>query len=73
MIATHEIMLKIANRLEVTHPVEALKLRFAASEVQHLERIVNELVAESIELMEPRKRQHRRTPRLVTPPTGEAA
>jgi hypothetical protein len=73
MIATYEILLKIAGRLDKSHPTEALKLRFVASEVQHLERIVNELVTESIELMEPRKRPHRRKPRLVTPPAGEAA
>jgi hypothetical protein len=66
-VNTYEILLKIADKLADTHPTEALKLRFVASEVQHLERIVNELVAESIELMEPRKRLHRRRPRLVTP------
>jgi hypothetical protein len=60
-------MLRIADRLDQSHPTEALKLRFVASEVQHLERIVNELVSESIELMEPKRRQHRRKPRLVTP------
>jgi hypothetical protein len=72
-VNTYEILLKIADRLDASHPTEALKLRFVASEVvQHLERIVNELVAESIELMEPRKRLHRRRPRLVTP-TDSAA
>jgi hypothetical protein len=67
MLHTYEILLKIADQLDASHPTEALKLRFVASEVQHLERIVNELVTESIELMEPRKRLHRRRPRLVTP------
>ncbi|HEY2617560.1 MAG TPA: hypothetical protein VGI78_09505 [Acetobacteraceae bacterium] len=70
---THEILLRIAARLEASHPAEAIKLQFVASEVQHLERIVNELVSESIELMEPRKRQHRRKPHLVTPATETAA
>jgi hypothetical protein len=73
VIATHEIMLRIADKLDESHPTEALKLRFVASEVQHLERIVNELVSESIELMEPRKRLHRRRPRLVATEGGEAA
>jgi hypothetical protein len=72
-VNTYEILLKIADKLADTHPTEALKLRFVASEVQHLERIVNELVAESIALMEPRKRLHRRRPRLVATEGGEAA
>jgi hypothetical protein len=71
-VNTYEILLKMSEKLSDTHPTEALKLRFVASEVQHLERIVNELVSESIALMEPRKRLHRRQPRLVTP-QGDAA
>jgi hypothetical protein len=43
---THEIILRIAARIEETHPQEAIKLRFCASDVAWLERRVNELVDE---------------------------
>jgi hypothetical protein len=45
---TWEILMMVAARVEPSHPTEAMKLRFVASEVQHLERIVNELVAEAV-------------------------
>jgi hypothetical protein len=72
-VNTYEILLKIADRLEISHSAEAMRLRFCASQVQFLEETVNAQIAEAIELMEPRKRLHRRRPRLVTPTPGEAA
>jgi hypothetical protein len=66
VIATHEIMVKIADRLEASHPQEAMKLRFCASQVQYLEGIVNEQIAEAIELLgtQPPKRPYaRKAPR----------
>jgi hypothetical protein len=75
VIATHEIMIKIADRLAASHPAEAMKLRFCASQVQFLETTINAQIAEAIELMEvpAPKRPYRRRPRLVATEGGEAA
>jgi hypothetical protein len=41
--------MRVAARIEPSHPAEALKLRLCASEVKWLETMANELVAEAVE------------------------
>jgi hypothetical protein len=41
---TWEILMRIAARIEPSHPTEALRLRLCASEVRHLETMVFEAV-----------------------------
>lgn len=48
MTPTHQIVLAIAERIRAACPREADKLLFVASEVQWMERRVNELVADEI-------------------------
>lgn len=45
MTSTHGIILGIAERIRLTHPAEADKLLFVASDVRWLERIVAAEVA----------------------------
>jgi hypothetical protein len=45
---TWEILMRIAMRIQNTHPTEALRLRLCASEVRHLETMATELVAEAV-------------------------
>jgi hypothetical protein len=45
---TWEILMRVAARIEPSHPTEALKLRLCASEVRHMERLADELVAEAV-------------------------
>lgn len=42
---THEMLLSVADAIADASPLEAIKLRWLASDVQWLERRVNELVA----------------------------
>ncbi|HEY2617829.1 MAG TPA: hypothetical protein VGI78_10860 [Acetobacteraceae bacterium] len=45
---TWEILMRVAARIQSSHRADAVLLRLCASEVQHLERLADELVAEGI-------------------------
>jgi hypothetical protein len=45
---TWEILMRVAARIEPSHRADAVLLRLCASEVQHLERLADELVAEAV-------------------------
>jgi hypothetical protein len=40
--------MRVAMRIQNSHPAEALKLRLCASEVRHMEWLADELVAEAV-------------------------
>ena len=53
---THEILLRIADAVCDHYPVEALRLRLVASNVEWLENRVNELVADEQDAQQMRER-----------------